>query len=102
LDSDSRLQPGGLTQLLEAQAETGASMVGALMCPIGRTLLGAGLSGRHGLLAGFDGFAGTLYTVGIRRLASEKELILCNLLAERKSFLEVGGFREDLLSERRE
>lgn len=97
LDSDSRLQPGSLPALLATQAQTGATVVGGPNVPLldepfwGRVFQGV-IASWLGSMASRARYA----PVGVQRLATEKELILCNLLAERASFLDVGGFREDL------
>lgn len=97
LDADSRAQPGLLRGLLEAADEFKAVVAGGPNLPPPdegpwARLFDPVLSSRAG-----SGPSRARYAaVGRRRLATEKELILCNLLVRRDVFLQCGGFREDL------
>lgn len=97
LDSDSRLQAGSLAVLLGAQAGLDATVVGGPNLPLlDEPFWGRVFQGVIGSWLGSMRSRARYAPVGLRRLATEKELILCNLLVERAAFSAVGGFREDL------
>jgi succinoglycan biosynthesis protein ExoA len=97
LDSDSRACPGLLTGLLGAAKELGAVGVGGPNLALeDEPPLGRHFDAVLGSWAGSGASRARYRSVGARRLAGEKELILCNLLLRRDVFLKAGGFREDL------
>jgi GT2 family glycosyltransferase len=97
LDSDSRLQAGALPALLQAGEKLGAAMVGGPnLPPADEPFWGRAFQRVLGSWLGSMSSRARYKAVGARRLASEKELILCNLLARKDAFGKVGGFREDL------
>jgi cellulose synthase/poly-beta-1,6-N-acetylglucosamine synthase-like glycosyltransferase len=97
LDSDSRACPGLLTGLLAAAKELGAVGVGGPNLALeDEPPLGRRLDAVLGSWAASGASRARYRAVGSRRLAGEKELILCNLLLRRDVFLKAGGFREDL------
>jgi len=97
LDSDSRAQPGQIPALLEAAAAEGAVTAGGPNLPLAdESPLGLSLDAVLASWAGSMASRARYAPVGARRPCGEKELILCNLLVQRRAFLDAGGFREDL------
>jgi succinoglycan biosynthesis protein ExoA len=97
LDSDSRLQPQALGKLLAAGTSLKAVMVGGPnLAPPEEPFWGRVFQRVLGSWLGSMDSRCRYRGVGQTRLATEKELILCNLLAQREAFQGVGGFREDL------
>jgi succinoglycan biosynthesis protein ExoA len=97
LDSDSRVQPGQLPALLAAAKDLGAAGAGGPNLPLlDEPPLGRALDRVLGSWAGSMASRARYRAVGPRRRCGEKELILCNLLLSRRTFLGHGGFREDL------
>lgn len=97
LDSDSLAQPGALSALLAAAQGLGAVVVGGPNLPViaegwPQRAFSAVLGSRFGSGASCARYA----ALGARRLSSEKELILCDLLVQRKAYLGGGGLREDM------
>jgi GT2 family glycosyltransferase len=97
LDSDSRLVPGTLTALLDASRQMKAAVVGGPNLPLkDEPFWGRVFQRVIGSWLGSMASRARYKAVGYRRLSNEKELILCNLLVDRKAFLAVGGFNEAL------
>jgi glycosyltransferase involved in cell wall biosynthesis len=97
LDDDARPRPGTLSVLLEAaKAFSAGAAGGPNVAPADETPLGTRLDAVLTSPMG-SGISRARYTsVGKRRLAGEKELILCNFLVQRQAFLGLGGFCEEL------
>ncbi len=97
LDSDSRLQGGSLTALLGAAKALDATVVGGPNLPLNdEPFWGRAFDRVIGSWLGSMSSRSRYRAVGPLRLGTEKELILCNVLAARGAFSKAGGFREDL------
>ncbi len=97
LDSDSRPAPDLVERLLEAARELGAAVAGGPNLPLpGAPALERAFSAVLASWLGSMSARARYAPVGSRRLSSEKELILCNLLVRAREFRDFGGFREDL------
>ena len=93
LDSDAEPEPGALGALLACLDEPGVAVAGGPnLGPEGQPGLQAAFS--QVLASSFGSFSVSCRyaRVGQRRLAGEKELILCNLLVRREAFLASQGF----------
>jgi len=97
LDDDSRPAPDALRRAVEHFRDPSVQMVGGPnLCPtdapflekVFAVVLSSGLA--------FGPSRARYDRVGKVRATSEKELILCNLLARRSTMLELGGFNEAL------
>jgi succinoglycan biosynthesis protein ExoA len=97
LDDDARPAPGALRRAAEHFSRADVQMVGGPnVCPMDapwiERLFAVVLSSRLAF-----GPSRARYTpVGDIRESSEKELILCNLVARRETLVELGGFDESL------
>lgn len=97
LDSDSQLQAGSLPALLRAGQALQADGVGGPNLPLHtEPFWGRVFQDVIGSWLGSMASRARYENVGVRRLSSEKELILCNLLVKRELFDAGAGFREDL------
>ena len=97
LDADSQAQAGQIPGLLAAARELDAVVAGGPNLPlVDEPALGRDLDAVLASWAGSMASRARYAPVGARRLGGEKELILCNLLIQRRVFLGAGGFREDL------
>ena len=97
LDDDSQPPPGNLKQGAPRFADSRVKMVGGPnLCPTTapplERVFGLVLSAR----VAFGPSRARYWPVGATRDTSEKELILCNLMARREAILELGGFNEAL------
>jgi len=97
LDDDSRPQPQNLRRAFEHFKAPDVKMVGGPnLCPPDAPALQQAFSITMGTQLAFASSRSRYRSVGATRATSEKELILCNLLARRDAVLALGGFDESL------
>ncbi len=97
LDDDSLPPPDGLRSAVTHFADSKVKVVGGPnLCPSDAPRLEQVFAVVLGSWLAFGPSRARYASVGEVREASEKELILCNLLARRESLLELGGFNEAL------
>jgi succinoglycan biosynthesis protein ExoA len=97
LDDDSVAEPGNLRRALEHFEDSSVQMVGGPnLCPPGARALEQVFAVVLGSWLAFGPSRARYAAVGEVRVSSEKELILCNLLARRGALIEAGGFNEAL------
>jgi succinoglycan biosynthesis protein ExoA len=97
LDDDSRPAPQNLRRAAEAFKSPDVKMVGGPnLCPPDAPPLEQAFALTMGSFLAFASSCARYRAVGRPRATSEKELILCNLLARRDAVLELGGFNEAL------
>ena len=97
LDDDSVAPPGNLRRALDLFQAPGVKMAGGpSLCPPGATALQQAFALTMGSWLAFGPSCSRYRACGGLRPSSEKELILCNLLARRDDLLQLGGFNESL------
>jgi cellulose synthase/poly-beta-1,6-N-acetylglucosamine synthase-like glycosyltransferase len=97
LDDDSIAPPGSLRRGVARFASAEVKMAGGpSLCPPEAPWLEQAFSLTMGAWLAFFTSRARYRKAGRARAASEKELILCNLLARRDAMLELGGFNEKL------
>ncbi len=97
LDDDSMALPENLRRALERFNSTEVKMVGGpSLSPPDAPWLEQAFALTMGARLAFAASCARYRKVGRLRATSEKELILCNLLARRDALLELGGFNEKL------
>ncbi len=97
LDDDSIGPPDSLRRGVGAFASLDVKMVGGpSLCPPDAPALEQAFGLTMGTWLAFFTSCARYRKVGQPRATSEKELILCNLLARRDALLELGGFNEKL------
>jgi glycosyltransferase involved in cell wall biosynthesis len=97
LDDDTLPRPDNLRRALEHLKDSQVKMVGGPnLCPPDAPLIERVFAVVLSSWLAFGPSRARYDAVGIARSSSEKELILCNLLARRQSLLEAGGFNEAL------
>jgi succinoglycan biosynthesis protein ExoA len=97
LDDDSAPIPGNLRRAVDHFGDPKVQMVGGPnLCPSEAPLLEQVFALVLASWLAFGPSRARYVAVGEVRATSEKELILCNLLARRKTMLELGGFNEAL------
>lgn len=97
LDDDSVAQPGNLSRAVEHFRDPKVEMVGGPnLCPPDAPTLEQVFALVLSSWLAFGPSRARYTPVGTLRATSEKELILCNLLARRATMLELGGFNEAL------
>ncbi|MDB6148530.1 MAG: hypothetical protein JWO45_2194 [Spartobacteria bacterium] len=97
LDDDSVPRPDALRRAAEQFRKPDVMMVGGPnLCPPDSSSLQQAFSMTMGPWLAFGPSRARYRSVGTSRESSEKELILCNLLARRDAMLELGGFNEKL------
>ncbi len=97
LDDDSRPLPGNLRRAADQFSSADVKMVGGPnVCPPEAPALEQMFALAMGAWLAFGPSCARYRSVGRLRATSEKELILCNLLARRDALLELGGFNEAL------
>jgi succinoglycan biosynthesis protein ExoA len=97
LDDDSVPQPDNLRRAIDQFRSPEVKMVGGPnLCPPDAPQLQQAFSMTMGTKLAFGPSAARYRSIGSPRESSEKELILCNLLARRDAMLELGGFNEKL------
>jgi cellulose synthase/poly-beta-1,6-N-acetylglucosamine synthase-like glycosyltransferase len=97
LDDDSRVFPENLRRGVAQFASGDVKMAGGpSVCPPEAPRLEQAFALAMGTWLAFGPSCARYRKVGRPRATSEKELILCNLLARRQALLELGGFNEKL------
>jgi succinoglycan biosynthesis protein ExoA len=97
LDDDSEPPPDNLRRAVKAFADPKVQMIGGPnICPPEAPFLEQIFALVHASWLAFASSRARYAPVGKLRASSEKELILCNLIARRKPMLELGGFNEAL------
>jgi hypothetical protein len=97
LDDDSVPPPANLRRAVDAFADPQVKMLGGPnICPPDAPFVEHVFALVHSSKLAFFSSAARYASLGARRETSEKELILCNLLARKKDLLELGGFNEAL------
>jgi cellulose synthase/poly-beta-1,6-N-acetylglucosamine synthase-like glycosyltransferase len=97
LDDDSRPAPQNLRRAVEPFKSPEVKMLGGPnLCPPDAPALEKAFALTMGSWLAFGPSCARYRAVGRARATSEKELILCNLLARRDALLELGGFNESL------
>jgi hypothetical protein len=97
LDDDSAPEPGNLRRATAHFADGQVKMAGGPnLCPAGAPRLEQVFALVMGSWLAFGPSRARYAAVGAARQTSEKELILCNLLARREALLALGGFNEAL------
>jgi cellulose synthase/poly-beta-1,6-N-acetylglucosamine synthase-like glycosyltransferase len=97
LDDDSRPDPDNLRRAVEPFKSPEVKMLGGPnLCPPDAPALEQAFALTMGSWLAFGPSCARYRAVGRARATSEKELILCNLLARRDALLELGGFNESL------
>jgi succinoglycan biosynthesis protein ExoA len=97
LDDDSVPQPENLRVAAKHFSDPSVKMIGGPnLCPLDAPLLEQVFAVVLASWLGFMSSRARYTPVGEVRATSEKELILCNLLARRADLLDLGGFNEAL------
>jgi cellulose synthase/poly-beta-1,6-N-acetylglucosamine synthase-like glycosyltransferase len=97
LDDDSRPAPENLRRAVEPFKSPEVKMLGGPnLCPPDAPAIEQAFALTMGSWLAFGPSCARYRAVGRARATSEKELILCNLLARRDALLELGGFNESL------
>ena len=97
LDDDSISRADNLMKAAKAFANPQVKMLGGPnLCPPDAPLIEQVFALVHGSWLAFFSSRARYASVGVSRESSEKELILCNLVARRDAMLELGGFNEAL------
>lgn len=97
LDDDSRPLPGNIRRAVEHFRDPRVEMVGGPnICPADAPLLEKVFAAVLSSWLAFGPSRARYASSGKPRNTTEKELILCNLLARRKAMLDMGGFNEAL------
>lgn len=97
LDDDAQPLPDNLRRALVHREDSKVKMVGGPnLCPPDAPSLEQVFAVVLASWLAFGPSRARYQRVGVTRASGEKELILCNLLAERAAVLEIGGFDESL------
>lgn len=97
LDDDSTPRADNLTLAAKAFSDPKVKMLGGPnLCPKEAPLIEQVFALVHGSWLAFFSSRARYASVGSTRAASEKELILCNLVARKDAILELAGFNEAL------
>ncbi len=97
LDDDSVALPQNLQRALTHFADPAVKMAGGPnLCPPDAPPLEQAFASTMSSWLAFGPSSARYHPAGAPRPSSEKELILCNLLARRDALLELGGFDESL------